>query len=430
MSWSLLIKMINNSVSSSQYSGKLTISESGIDVKSFYALLAVATMLLPAHPSIQSFFYHSKIPSSLLAFVLFVPVLFVFLFKRVMTAKEVYVIAPFLLYIAWLLFRSVGSSALGLPNFMESLRSLIVLIPLSLVCGLVAARNFKYAAKVIVVLSLVALVHFLARYFIGNNSMEADGFRSLSTMDRHNYQSTGFYLGMIAMLMVSFIVSGVRRYVVFGVLGLGLMLFVMGLVGARSSTVAVVATAVCFLCAFGVKRLIYFSAALGVILIFIFVADGVGLYDVSSLQSKLTVLNRLQILFENDDPSHRIRLFSEAVRMWLDSSGNFFIGGGVGAYPSFIGETEPGWYPHNFILESLAEGGVLAGFILAWIGVLLIMAVASLKKRLASIEEVYVGALAVYALFSYQFMGGIQSLWIPAFFVSFFLFVKSRYVNA
>lgn len=151
-----------------------------------------------------------------------------------------------------------------------------------------------------------------------------------------------------------------------------------------------------------------------------------GSFDVEMIQSKLTVVSRFAELAEGGDSSQRIHLFSLALQMWFESLANFLVGGGVGTYPQFIGETEPGWYPHNFILESVAEGGLIAGLFLLWIFSNFFVKLIRLRSQDASLEHVFLGALAMYALISYQFMGGVQTFWIPSFFVALFLFSQAR----
>ncbi len=211
-------------------------------------------------------------------------------------------------------------------------------------------------------------------------------------------------------------------------LGGGLLtLIVMGSTGARAAIVALLVSSVVILMVTGVRRSVWLALALAslsvltVALGFVF-----GVLDIAMLKDYFVVVDRFAVLSEGDDSSQRLRLFSSALQMWFASPVNFLFGGGVGTFPQYIGETEAGWYPHNFILESLAEGGLVAGLFLLWIANEFVTKLRRLGARKASIEDVFLGALAVYSLVAYQFMGGLNSLWIPTFFVALFLFHQSR----
>ena len=135
----------------------------------------------------------------------------------------------------------------------------------------------------------------------------------------------------------------------------------------------------------------------------------------------MPVVERFLTLFEDGDSSHRLRLFAAALEMWLDSPSNVFFGGGLASYPLFIGQAdEAGWYPHNFILESLAEGGMVAVLILCV--PLLRFACSYFKCFVINLEGLFLRNFALYSCSSYMFMGGIESAWIPLFALSLHLF--------
>ena len=201
-------------------------------------------------------------------------------------------------------------------------------------------------------------------------------------------------------------------------LGFLLVLLAMGFVGTRSTIVALI---IAF-----VLMLILFARTDKITLVFSFFLSGVliglSLIDIGWLMSKLVVIDRFEVLFESNDSSSRIMLFSMAVEMLFDNSRNLLIGGGLGDYPNYIGKEGAGWYPHNFILESLAEGGVVALLIMLLIGYHIISIVCRERKNTKSLIQIYVLNLLLFTLLTYQFIGGIQTLWIPIFFVSFFVF--------
>lgn len=389
---------------------------------------AVATILLPAHPSLQSVLITYGIPAPLISMLFAAPVMYGVLSKRIFSYNNLVIILPFLAYIAWLLIRTIGSPVLGQDNNLASLRGVLILIPLALLCALVGARSSPYSARTVGIFGLLALTHYGVLYFAGGSLGENPGFRSLSSDSEHeNYQATSFYVGLVGVAMASLVVRGKGSSVVYGIVGGLLILVLMGTIGARSAIVALLVSSIVIFVVSGSSRIVRLSLVVGPLCVLAISLSYVfGFFNVEILQNHLSVVDRFTVLAEAGDSSQRLRLFSSALQMWLTSPANFLFGGGIGAYPQFIGETEAGWYPHNFILESLAEGGLVAGLLLLWICIEFVAKLRRLGNRNASIEDVFFGALAVYALISYQFMGGLQTLWIPTFFVALFLFSQAR----
>lgn len=392
-----------------------------------FVLCGISAILLPAHPSLQFMFLSYGVSPALISAIFVMPLLFLVITKRLLTKGMLGFVILMLLYLCWMLLRGIDSPALGLSNFFQSLRSIVVLVPLSMFCSFIASRNPSVSAKYIFVLSVVAALHFIT-LLIGGGLFEVTGFRSLSGDDeRHNYQSTSFYFGFsgLAFACMALRSTGVIPFI--GIIGFLFITFLMAMVGARSSIVALavsVLTVLALTRLYGLSRLLFFSLPISFFLIVMTWA--VGVFDVDDLQSNLTIIERFLVLYEGDDPSYRLYLFASAFLMWTDSVKNFLIGGGLGAFPGFIGEVEEGWYPHNFLLESLAEGGLIAGLLLSSILFLTARYFFRLTHRGGSLEEIYLGALAIYAVIAYQFMGGVQTLWIPMFFISLFIFYSSR----
>ncbi len=67
---------------------------------------------------------------------------------------------------------------------------------------------------------------------------------------------------------------------------------------------------------------------------------------------------------------------------------------------------------------------MIAGLFLLLLGGMFTAQVARMKQASRDGHSRFLAALGFYALMSYQFMGGIQSFWIPIYFLSIFLFLK------
>ena len=395
----------------------------------FFAFFACAAILLPAHPSLQSFFLTHGVPSPLVSAAFSLPLLYFSLTRRTLTRQSLSILFLFVVFICWMFARAIFSPAFGEPNFLASIRGTMLLVPLSLFCALIAARNPECAAKTIFVVGFIAIAHFSGLTLFGGTSSEPTGFRSLAAdPDKQNYQSTSFYFGLagVVMMCIALRQRGMRSLL--GLLGTFFTVALMGTVGARAALVALTISTFAIIATSHFGRLVrILTLAVPTFVLLGIVAWTSGIIDLETVRRQLVVIDRFVVLIEDDDSSQRVRLFASAIAMWLDSPTNFLVGGGLGAFPQFIGESaDEGWYPHNFILESLAEGGLVAGLLLAPIGLRLLIEFFKLKSNTSDIVNIYLGALAFYAVAAYQVMGGLQTLWIPTFFVALFLFSNSH----
>ncbi len=400
-------------------------AESRDDKWSILIFLSVATILLPAHPSIQAILHSHGIPAAIISFLLAVPVLTYAVFGRLYSSRRRAVLFLFFPYIFWLCLRSIFSEAIGESNYLASLKSLLVLAPLALLASLVASINPRAAARVIFALGIIAVIHYCWLLIMSDSFGLTNEFRSLSgDAEKDNYQATSFYFGFVGVAMVVLMIRGKGWHELLGFFGLILIVILMTMIGARSSIVSLAIVLIIMFLLFARKSLnrIFFVGGLAVFLIAA-VRSLTEWIPVSFFPENLTAVERFAALLDDDDSSQRMWLFASALKMWLESVTNFIFGGGLGTFPNFIGMPGEGWYPHNFILESLAEGGIIGGTLLAFIGIRGARKIAELRLLKSPKEHIYLGAMAIYAVVAYQFMGGVQTIWIPAFFVALHLFL-------
>jgi hypothetical protein len=329
-----------------------------------------------------------------------------------------------LAYIFWMISRGIFSPSIGEMNFFASVRGILILTPLALLCALVASTRPKLSAIIITLLGTIAILHFVTITLSDNIFDSRVAFRSLSAdPDKSNYQSTSFYFGLscVYLMVIAALNRGFPKLL--SIAGAILVVILMGLVGARSSIVALaISAASIIIITRKFKLLQAILIACTFLTIMALLASHVGLIDFEELITQIVVIDRFVLLTTEEDSSERERLFTSALGMWLDNPVHFIIGGGLASFPRFIGEAaDEGWYPHNFILESLAEGGIVAGLLLVTTGLRLAVKLITYTSDTLSITNVYLGALAVYAVSAFQFMGGLESLWIPTFFVGIFL---------
>jgi O-antigen ligase len=393
------------------------------------AACAAASALVPIHPSIQSLWIEAGLPSLLGVLMFLGPALLFFLFHPALSRYEVGVFLPFLGYAIWLLATSAYSPAIGMPNWWNSVRSLAVVLPAITLAACVAARNPSAAVRVVIGCGIAATVHYSYLLFAGKSGGdEASGFGAIAVIDGvPNYQATTYYMGILGVWALSLIKCR-RAHLLPGLACLALAIALMSTAGARSALVGLVGLAVISL---GVSRLklLMGMMSLGLLLgIFMLASLSHFNYDVSAGEGfqGWAVVGRFLTLFEEGDSSHRLRLFSSALEMWLESPANLLFGGGLAAYPLFTGQAdEAGWYPHNFVLESLAEGGLIAVLPLAII--MLRLLTGFWKNGRLQLQYVFMQYFAIYTFLAYMFMGGIDSVWIPCFALTMHFFT-ARYL--
>lgn len=392
------------------------------------AVCAVFCALLPVHPSIQAFWVVLGLPSAVGAAFLFGLVLLHLIRRPGFSKSEVEIFLPFFVYIGWMVITTVYSPAVGMANWWNSIRGLAVILPVMLMVACVAARNPQAAAMSILSCALVAALHYLFLLIAGVAGGNDPGkfFGAIAVVNQTpNYQSTAFYIGIVAVFALS-LVGYCKRYLLFGGVVFLITVALLGTTGARSPLVALLVLTLILLAmsglrVFGFAVLIALGAALFVVSLMALLSSE-AYHDVVQ---KVPVVHRFTVLFSDLDSSQRLYLFGSAVKMWLHSLSSVFIGGGLAAYPIFIGRTnEPGWYPHNFILESLAEGGVIAVLPLGYLLFKLINAVVAGGK--IDINQIFLRNFALYSCFVYMFTGGVAGVWLPFFALGLYLFANAN----
>lgn len=395
--------------------------------------LAVSSVLLPVHPSVQGALYELGVPSALLFLILFIPCALWAACQMSFQRRQFLVILSFAVYGIWLVLTSAYSPAVGLENWIGSVRSLMVLLPCVLVAALVAAKSEDTAAKVVVVCGVVAFVHYFMLFMLGRAGGEegGSGFGAIATIDGvQNYQATSYYVGICGIsLLAAFRAQRIGFWVAF--FGCAVVFVVMATIGARASLVGLAFVFGLVLATSPFTRLIFLILLVALLgLVLLVVQEGLAAYlNSDSIIRSLTALERFRTLAGDDDLSHRIRLFSSAIELWLRSPATLIFGAGLGSFPFYTGQIdEKGWYPHNFLLESLAEGGVVA------ILPLFLLALSSLGRYkcangMNDFATVFIFYFALYSFVAYMFMGGIVSVWIPFFPWALFLLTKVKYVK-
>lgn len=370
----------------------------------------VLAVLLPAHPSLQEIFVSIGLPSVIIALSLFL--LSIISHGTIKLKKIFYVVLG--IYTIFLCLVAIGlvrSQEVAGFEWQQVFVSVFLVTPMVLVCAYISSCNEKLAGKVIIILSGFVLIHVIYKIY----TIEIfSGFIALNNdPDKPNYQATSFYLGLFAVFFIRKVVVYSRMRFITSISIFILTCVAMGLVGARSGFLALW---VVFLIILFFKNKTGFMLLLSGMVVIIFMLTNVY----SEIAENILIFQRFASLGE-DDSSSRMFLFSSAIELWLLNSNTLIFGSGIASFPAFINANEPGWYPHNFVLEILAEIGIVGLIPIIAILILFFSKFSYVIKN--DIEyKIFIYGVSLYALISYQFMGGVNTIWIPFYFVFLAIF--------
>jgi len=284
----------------------------------------------------------------------------------------------------------------------------------------VSCKNFKHSVlKLLFVLSSVYFLFLVLSFLQGTLSVDSQIFQNIFpelSLEYTPYQNINTYLGLFIITCVYFYGNSNRRNLLLPLMGL-LAFMGMFIIGGRSSVVAsVIALTLHGIVRFKNDK----SRRVKMLLFFVFLAACFFVYfgDIAGFFQNTVLYDRFNRLSTDDDSSERAFLFGKAIELFLRDTETFFVGAGINSFPAYVGKYEIGYYPHNIVLELLAEYG-LCGFALFMAPVVQILRLR--KKRLGTIYGVSNGEVAAFTLATYywvisSFTGGLQSSWILIFF--------------
>ena len=235
----------------------------------------------------------------------------------------------------------------------------------------------------------------------------------VTTFDGH-YLGVGRTLGpAVAILFVQFLVDKSRvgpRWFALGTVAV--FAWVMLEAGGRGPLVAgFIALLVPALVGWGVRRqsgevlLRLGRHARVVSTIALLAAFGVGMLVASGYAG--ATVRRLFVLFGQErggaSAAGRLDHWAAAWDMWVNAP---IIGGGIGAFPLWLGRPDARAYPHNMFLETLAELGIVGLFVLITV-LALGLASAWIRRRQAGPAILVASVLFVNTFLNAQISGDI-----------------------
>jgi O-antigen ligase len=198
----------------------------------------------------------------------------------------------------------------------------------------------------------------------------------------------------------------------------GIAIFLMLLIGGRASIAAL-----CSILIFSIffrqlnssyktkiKTLVFFILTLFLVLL---------IHDkITDFLRDTIAIKRFLTLLDDSDRSQRVFLFSKAIELFFLSAKNVFFGAGINAYSVFVQKYTPAIYPHNIILELLAEYGVI-GMTLFFSPIFYILLLRNRELSTLygnSYHEQTIFIIVGYFWIIHMFTGGLRTSWPLVFF--------------
>lgn len=310
-------------------------------------------------------------------------------------------------------------------NDFFNIRTVTVINILFITLALFCRKKKELVIKVLYVLSGSYFLFGAVAYSQGAISIASDTFQGVfSVTEKVGYQGINLYLGLFALLNI-FMFRSSRKMISIILLLLSIItILMMFLIGGRASFVGLVVTIAFYI-------YLYLSSAKSKVksfaIIFILAACLViGSHYIMDFISTTVTFRRFTTLDIQFDSSQRIYFFGKAIELFMSSWKTVLYGGGINSYPVYINSYGVGSYPHNILLELLAEYGMV-GTLLFFAPIIYII-----KIRKVSMGTIYgdtfaekvVFLLAIYFWTIHMVTGGLRTSWTLIFFT--FLLMPSR----
>ena len=313
-----------------------------------------------------------------------------------------------------------------------TINTILIVNPIFANLAILCVYNKKDVIVILFSLSSIYFVFFIYQFFTTDLKLIPEVFLyKFSDMELFPYQNINYYLGIFTICNLRFFSSKsaiirtlTKNILIFSILG---MLFI----GGRASFIALLLVLLIYFSKnsylFSFKKpTCYYKKVLTICIaiIVIFSLDFILPFFKTSVTG-----TRLLALTEASDPSLRIFLFGKAIDLFLSSEKTFLFGAGINSFPIYISAYSTGYYPHNLLLELLAEYGVF-GTILFSYPVIYILRLR--KKKLGSVygntaDEQTIFLLFMYLLTIHMFTSGIRYSWVLIYFT--FLLIPNSLVT-
>lgn len=263
--------------------------------------------------------------------------------------------------------------------------------------GLLAADN-KSAIRAVSFVSAPFVLFGAIALARGDIALGTDTFQNIfSSLDneRAPYQTINLFIGLFAVsISALFLDRSLLRIILVSAVISG-CIFIQIVVGGRGAIVAtVIALLLTFLIRLGAWKSLLIATVGGIAAAFALMALDIDL-------TRATAIWRFEdvLIWDATDPSMRLSLWTEAVQMWLRHP---LWGAGTDAFIASRGDQI---YVHNFILEILAEYGLL-GLVLFLAPFIILIA----RRDRVNAANNHLIILSIFFVVCFAFSGEIKDL--------------------
>jgi O-antigen ligase len=338
-------------------------------------------------------------------------------YKRNITALSLYML--FAIY-ALVSFFLIGEKL----NDLFTIRTLVLINPIFVLLALLCLQNKNNVINLLYLLSFSYFIILIWSLIQGNISLSSNNEQNIfMNIDNGFYQNINMYLGLFAICNLGLLSSNNKFISV-----ISKILILLSVIGGRGSVVALVAIFLIYY--INILKSFTFTLSFipkSIILIIIVVALMAFYFaEITQILNASITWQRLISLTEEGDESQRIFLFSNSIALFFSDVKTMLFGAGINSFPVYIGDNTTDMFPHNIILELLAEYGIIGTIIFTALAGYII----SIRNKILGstfgdcINEQIIFLIFIYILINDLFNGALRTSWMFIFFM--FLLIPSR----
>ena len=343
-------------------------------------------------------------------------------YKRNITALSLYML--FAIY-ALVSFFLIGEKL----NDLFTIRTLVLINPIFVLLALLCLQNKNNVINLLYLLSFIYFIISIWSLIQGNISLSSNNQQNIfMNIDKGLYQNINMYLGLFAICNLGLLSSNNKFISVISKILILLSVIGMFIIGGRGYVVALFAIFLIYYINILKSFTFTLSFILKSIILIIIVVALMAFYfaEITQGLNASITWQRFMMLTEEGDESLRIFLFSNAITLFFSDVKTIIFGAGINSFPVYIGVNDIQMFPHNILLELLAEYGIV-GTILFAIPAGYIISIRN--KILGStfgncINEQIIFLIFIYILINDLFNGALRTSWMFIFFM--FLLIPSR----
>jgi O-antigen ligase len=342
-------------------------------------------------------------------------------YKRNITALSLYML--FAIY-ALVSFFLIGEKL----NDLFTIRTLVLINPIFVLLALLCLQNKNNVIKILYLLSFSYFIILIWSLIQGNISLSSNNQQNIFTNIDNVYQNINMYLGLFAICNLGLLSSNNKFISVISKILILLSVIGMFIIGGRGYVVALFAIFLIYY----IKKIKSFTFTLSFILksiiLIIIVVALMAFYfaEITQGLNASITWQRFMMLTEEGDESLRIFLFSNAITLFFSDVKTIIFGAGINSFPVYIGVNDVQMFPHNILLELLAEYGTVGTIFFAILAGYII----SIRNKILGstfgdcINEQIIFLIFIYILINDLFNGALRTSWMFIFFM--FLLIPSR----